>query len=105
MGQIKNIKLHIVTDIKGTKTETKMPGGVTVKDVNPQEFVRAFAAHLKKIKTQSTGNGGNRENLKGSRIGTHRSRLVLREGCISGPACVPPAQRWSRSCAKNLWRC
>ncbi|XP_057301955.1 uncharacterized protein LOC130636300 [Hydractinia symbiolongicarpus] len=25
-----------------------MPGGVTVKDVSPQEFVKAFAAHLKK---------------------------------------------------------
>merc|ERR1712142_524967 len=53
MGQIKNIKLHIVTDIKVlhlTKTTTTMPGGVTVKDVNPQDFVRAFAAHLKKSK-------------------------------------------------------
>merc|ERR1712168_1643862 len=29
---------------------TTMPGGVTVKDVNPQDFVRAFAAHLKKSK-------------------------------------------------------
>merc|ERR1712142_204260 len=26
----------------------KMPGGVTVKDVDPQLFVKAFAAHLKK---------------------------------------------------------
>merc|ERR1712071_576552 len=26
----------------------KMPGGVTVKDVDPQRFVIAFAAHLKK---------------------------------------------------------
>ena len=25
-----------------------MPGGVTVKDVSPQEFVKAFSAHLKK---------------------------------------------------------
>merc|ERR1712002_1208490 len=53
MGQIKNIKLHIVTDIKVlhlTTTLVKMPGGVTVKDVNPQDFVRAFAAHLKKSK-------------------------------------------------------
>merc|ERR1711910_287406 len=54
MGQIKNIKLHIVTDIKVlhlTKTTTTtMPGGATVKDVDPQVFVRAFAAHLKKSK-------------------------------------------------------
>merc|ERR1711962_353072 len=52
MGQIKNIKLHIVTDIKKKKSieKVKMPGGVTVKDVSPQEFVRAFAAHLKKSK-------------------------------------------------------
>merc|ERR1712150_54927 len=53
MGQIKNIKLHIVTDIKVftyTNQLIKMPGGVTVKDVDPQEFVRAFAAHLKKSK-------------------------------------------------------
>merc|ERR1712002_1177377 len=54
MGQIKNIKLHIVTDIKvPTKSPEiiiNMPGGVTVKDVNPQDFVRAFAAHLKKSK-------------------------------------------------------
>merc|ERR1711992_151869 len=54
MGQIKNIKLHIVTDIKvlhlTTTTIATMPGGVTVKDVNPQDFVRAFAAHLKKSK-------------------------------------------------------
>ena len=27
-----------------------MPGGVTVKDVDPQQFVTAFAAHLKKSK-------------------------------------------------------
>merc|ERR1712042_135608 len=55
MGQIKNIKLHIVTDIKvfilkQQRNEIKMPGGVTVKDVDPQVFVRAFAAHLKKSK-------------------------------------------------------
>merc|ERR1712176_1228188 len=55
MGQIKNIKLHIVTDIKVStkppqKTTTKMPGGATVKDVDPQQFVIAFAAHLKKSK-------------------------------------------------------
>merc|ERR1712168_346025 len=52
MGQIKNIKLHIVTDIKvlNKLTTPNMPGGVTVKDVNPQDFVRAFAAHLKKSK-------------------------------------------------------
>merc|ERR1712126_506064 len=52
MGQIKNIKLHIVTDIKVfiLKKLIKMPGGVTVKDVDPQVFVRAFAAHLKKSK-------------------------------------------------------
>merc|ERR1711962_1330851 len=51
MGQIKNIKLHIVTDIKKKTTEkAKMPGGVTVKDVDPQVFVRAFGAHLKKSK-------------------------------------------------------
>merc|ERR1711931_8104 len=53
MGQIKNIKLHIVTDIKVPTKPPKtinMPGGVTVKDVNPQDFVRAFAAHLKKSK-------------------------------------------------------
>merc|ERR1711931_537484 len=52
MGQIKNIKLHIVTDIKKTtkKKLIKMPGGVTVKDVDPQVFVKAFAAHLKKSK-------------------------------------------------------
>merc|ERR1712159_615674 len=53
MGQIKNIKLHIVTDIKAQlshKNQLKMPGGATVKDVNPQDFVKAFAAHLKKSK-------------------------------------------------------
>merc|ERR1712018_141134 len=53
MGQIKNIKLHIVTDIKAQfshKNQIKMPGGATVKDVNPQDFVKAFAAHLKKSK-------------------------------------------------------
>merc|ERR1712150_89549 len=53
MGQIKNIKLHIITDIKVctyTNQLIKMPGGVTVKDVNPQQFVKAFAAHLKKSK-------------------------------------------------------
>merc|ERR1712110_123643 len=50
MGQIKNIKLHIVTDIKAKHDTVKMPGGATVKDVNPQDFVRAFAAHLKKSK-------------------------------------------------------
>merc|ERR1712121_236170 len=54
MGQIKNIKLHIVTDIKvfilKQQPTVKMPGGVTVKDVDPQVFVRAFAAHLKKSK-------------------------------------------------------
>merc|ERR1712133_238695 len=53
MGQIKNIKLHIVTDIKvSTKPPQKntMPGGATVKDVDPQQFVIAFAAHLKKSK-------------------------------------------------------
>merc|ERR1712072_1612771 len=55
MGQIKNIKLHIVTDIKvpsglKQKQTAKMPGGVTVKDVDPQTFVVAFAAHLKKSK-------------------------------------------------------
>merc|ERR1712121_253671 len=53
MGQIKNIKLHIVTDIKVFTLKQqiiKMPGGVTVKDVDPQAFVKAFAAHLKKSK-------------------------------------------------------
>merc|ERR1712189_49885 len=55
MGQIKNIKLHIVTDIKVStkppqKKITTMPGGATVKDVDPQQFVIAFAAHLKKSK-------------------------------------------------------
>merc|ERR1712042_249528 len=51
MGQIKNIKLHIVTDIKRQYQKYfKMPGGATVKDVNPQDFVKAFAAHLKKSK-------------------------------------------------------
>merc|ERR1712076_126360 len=33
-----------------THSWNKMPGGVTVKDVNPQLFVKAFAAHLKKSK-------------------------------------------------------
>merc|ERR1711931_48257 len=52
MGTDKNIKLHIVTDIKGSRVKEvyKMPGGVTVKDVSPQKFVIAFAAHLKKSK-------------------------------------------------------
>merc|ERR1711936_691631 len=55
MGQIKNIKLHIVTDIKTRLTTHAliiftMPGGATVKDVDPQDFVKAFAAHLKKSK-------------------------------------------------------
>merc|ERR1712168_954639 len=51
-GQIKNIKLHIVTDIKVKQITNSftMPGGVTVKDVSQQDFVRAFAAHLKKSK-------------------------------------------------------
>merc|ERR1711931_382107 len=34
----------------GHRKTIDMPGGVTVKDVNPQDFVRAFAARLKKSK-------------------------------------------------------
>merc|ERR1711962_1973616 len=105
MGQIKNIKLHIVTDIKGRKKKFNMPGGVTVKDVSPQEFVRAFAAHLKKIQTKSPRNGGNRQNFQSTRIGTFRSRLVLRKSSICCTPCVPPTQCWSRCGKENLRRC
>merc|ERR1712212_1204794 len=104
MGQIKNIKLHIVTDIKVlhlTKTTT-MPGGVTVKDVNPQEFVRAFAAHLKKSKLKVPEYV---EIVESSRTRTHRSRLVLRPRRVSGPTCLPPSQRRCRSHPKDLRGC
>merc|ERR1711993_23699 len=102
MGQIKNIKLHIVTDIKGRNNIFTMPGGVTVKDVNPQEFVRAFAAHLKKSKLKVPEYV---EIVKSSRTRTHRSRLVLRPCCVRGPSCVSPPQRRCRSHPKDLRRC
>merc|ERR1712062_467548 len=104
MGQIKNIKLHIVTDIKGRNNIFTMPGGVTVKDVNPQEFVRAFAAHLKKSKLKVPEYV---EIVKPSspRTRAHRSRLVLRPCRVSGPSRVPATERRCRCCKEDLRRC
>merc|ERR1712141_905634 len=106
MGQIKNIKLHIVTDIKVlhlTKTTTlKMPGGVTVKDVNPQEFVRAFAAHLKKSKLKVPEYVEIVKTSKAHELGP--TRLVLRSCSIGSTTRIPPSQCWGRRCSQNLWR-
>merc|ERR1712136_112758 len=109
MGQIKNIKLHIVTDIKvSTKPPQKtttMPGGATVKDVDPQQFVIAFAAHLKKIKTQSPRIRRNRQNIKSTRIGTFGSGLVLRSCSFSCSTCLPSTKCWCGSCEEDIWWC
>merc|ERR1711963_215014 len=50
MGTDKKFKLHIVTEFKLSSKKSKDMPGVTVKDVDPQLFVKAFAKHLKKSK-------------------------------------------------------
>merc|ERR1712062_841725 len=101
MGQIKNIKLHIVTDIKGRNNIFTMPGGVTVKDVNPQEFVRAFAAHLKKSKLKVPEYVEIVKTSKAHELGPTDPDWFH----VRGASRVPPPQRRCRSHPKDLRWC
>merc|ERR1712241_1654331 len=101
MGQIKNIKLHIVTDIKGRNNIFTMPGGVTVKDVNPQEFVKAFAAHLKKSKLKVPEYVEIVKTSKAHELGPTDPDWFY----VSGASCVPATERRCRCCKEDIRRC
>merc|ERR1712168_1207803 len=109
MGQIKNIKLHVVTDIKvfilNNNNVIKMPGGVTVKDVDPQVFVRAFAAHLKKSKLKVPEFVTIVKTSKAHELGpTDPDWFYVRAASVARHV-LPSTKCWSWCCEEDLWWC
>merc|ERR1712141_70064 len=78
MGQIKNIKLHIVTDIKTTRSSTTTTSATTTN----KSTTECFEFHQKKAhRRRKKQNGGEQNNMH---INKHLCSLVL---CLHSKSC------------------
>merc|ERR1712002_1447292 len=105
MGQIKNIKLHIVTDIKESILRKQHSRRCNCERCRPTSFRQSICCSSQEIQTQSSRICHHSQNIKSSRIRALRSRLVLCTSRIRGTSCIPSTQRWSGCCAQDIRWC